>query len=278
MSTAAGTRVPFCPSRAFRYLARRMRTLLRRCFFLLVLLLTTSLLRAQDACRLRITLLTCSPGTELYSIFGHTALRVQDAGAGTDEVYNYGTFEFGEDFYLKFIRGKLPYYLDIEPFQDFLYSYRLEGRSVQEQEVLLDCSRKQALLQALHTNAQPQNRQYRYDFLFDNCTTRAGEMIYRSAPGQVATARVIPEDPAHAPTFRNLIHEYLDRGRQPWSKLGIDLLLGARLDRKANNREAQFLPEKLLAGIGGAQAGGKLLVAPAQDILRLPPPDPGHPV
>ncbi|RYZ15930.1 MAG: DUF4105 domain-containing protein, partial [Chitinophagaceae bacterium] len=129
-------------------------------------------LRAQEACSLRITLLTCSPGTELYSIFGHTALRVQNTVSGTDDVYNYGTFEFGDDFYIKFIRGRLPYYLDVEPMQYFLYGYRLEGRSVVEQEVLLDCAQKTALLQALQTNLLPANRQYRYDFLFDNCTTR----------------------------------------------------------------------------------------------------------
>ncbi|RYY66407.1 MAG: DUF4105 domain-containing protein [Chitinophagaceae bacterium] len=233
-------------------------------------------LRAQEACSLRISLLTCSPGTELYSIFGHTALRVQNTVSGTDDVYNYGTFEFGDDFYIKFIRGRLPYYLDVEPMQYFLYGYRLEGRSVVEQEVLLNCAQKTALLQALQTNLLPANRQYRYDFLFDNCTTRAAEMIYRQAGAQVSTAGVIPADRSKAPTFRNLIHEYLDRGRQPWSKLGIDLLLGAGLDRRVHNREAQFLPEKLLQGIGGATAGGRPLVAAPQNVLQLPPVDPGY--
>ncbi|GAB4092645.1 Lnb N-terminal periplasmic domain-containing protein [Flaviaesturariibacter terrae] len=250
-----------------------MRTLLRRSFLFLLASILTCGLRAQDSCHLRVTLLTCSPGSELYSIFGHTAIRVQDAARGSDEVYNYGTFAFeeGAGFYLKFIRGKLPYYLDIESFPEFLYQYQVEGRSVLEQEVVLDCARKEQLLQALQVNALPENRQYRYDFLFDNCTTRAAEMIYRHAPGTVQTGRVIPADSAHAPTFRNLIHEYLDRGRQPWSKLGIDLLLGARLDRRVTNREAQFLPEKLLQGMEGAQAGGGPLMRPAQDVLRMPP-------
>lgn len=264
-------------ARAFRYLARRMRP-----FLLLLLLLIVPLRRlaAQDSCSLRVTLLTCSPGTELYSIFGHTALRVQDAANGTDEVYNYGTFPFeeGVGFYLKFIRGKLPYYLDIESFPGFLYEYRLDGRSVVEQELRFDCAQRQRLLQALRTNALPENRAYKYDFLFDNCTTRAAQMIYRQAGAPVSTARVIPVEPGKAPTFRNLIHEYLDRGRQPWSKLGIDLLLGARLDRKVSNREAQFLPEKLLQGIGGATAGGQPLVGPALPVLTTTPPDPGRPL
>ncbi|RYY89192.1 MAG: DUF4105 domain-containing protein [Chitinophagaceae bacterium] len=253
---------------------------MRRILYLFVIVLFACSRAAGQECPLRITLLTCSPGTELYSIFGHTAIRVQDASSGFDEVYNYGTFPFGEGpgFYIKFIRGKLPYYLDIEQYRDFVYIYQLEGRSVVEQEVLLDCPGKEQLLRALRTNALPQNRQYRYDFLFDNCTTRAAEMIYSQAPAQVSTAGVIPADRSKAPTFRNLIHEYLDRGRQPWSKLGIDLLLGARLDRAVNNREAQFLPEKLLQGIGGATANGRPLVAPAQPVVQQPAPDPGRPL
>ncbi|RYY38406.1 MAG: DUF4105 domain-containing protein [Chitinophagaceae bacterium] len=254
---------------------------MRKALFFLVFLLAAHLRpSAQEACPVRITLLTCSPGSELYSIFGHTAIRVQNSTQGVDEVYNYGTFPFGDgpDFYLKFIRGKLPYYLEIESFPDFVYAYQMEGRSVVEQEVLLDCAHKQQLLQGLRINALPENRAYRYDFLFDNCTTRAAEMIYRHAPGQVATAGVIPANRAQAPSFRKLIHEYLDRGHQPWSKLGIDLLLGARIDRKTNNREAQFLPEKLLQGIAGATASGQPVVGPVASVLQMPPLESSAPI
>ncbi|HWJ90065.1 MAG TPA: DUF4105 domain-containing protein, partial [Flavisolibacter sp.] len=73
-----------------------------------------------DSCGLRISLLTCAPGEELYSTFGHTALRVQDASEGSDLVFNYGTFEFTPDFNIKFIRGKLLYSLSVESFSDFL--------------------------------------------------------------------------------------------------------------------------------------------------------------
>jgi hypothetical protein len=241
-----------------------------RFLFLLLSSFLLNSLQAQDTCGLRISLLTCAPGAELYSIFGHTAIRVQD-DAGNDLVYNYGTFEFGDDFYIQFIRGKLPYFLSVESFDEFLAQYRYESRSVWEQQVVLDCPRKAALLEALNTNAQPQNRQYRYDFLFDNCTTRAGKMILGAAPQPATTTRIIPADPKSAPTFRNLIHEYLDRGHQPWSKLGIDLLLGAKLDRRVSNEEAQFLPEKLMKAMDGAQAAGRLVVAPATTLFNAPP-------
>lgn len=237
-------------------------------FFLFLLSLGSA--RAQnDSCTLQISLLTCAPGEELYSTFGHTAIRVRDASNGSDYVFNYGTFEFGPDFYGKFIRGKLRYFLSVENFNDFQYTYQLESRSIQEQILLLSCAEKQALLQALFRNAQETNRYYRYDFLFDNCTTRARDMIVKQSRQPVVFANILPPQ---APTFRNLIHSYLNAGHEYWSKLGIDLLLGAKLDRQVSNAESMFLPEYLLKGVETAQVNGRLLAAPPQTLLDLPSP------
>jgi hypothetical protein len=215
------------------------------------------------------SLLTCAPGEELYSTFGHTALRVQDKSKGTDLVFNYGTFEFGPDFYTQFIRGKLLYFLAVEDFNDFVYQYRYESRSVQEQVLQLNCTEKENLYSALQMNAQEQNRYYKYDFLIDNCTTRAGDIVVKNAGDTVIFKNILPEK---TPTFRNLIHSYLDAGHQDWSKLGIDILLGAKLDRKVTNRQAMFLPDYLLKGFDSATVNGKPLVSPPQTILQMPSP------
>lgn len=238
---------------------------------LLLLLFTFFILqfsKAQDSCGLRISLLTCAPGQELYSTFGHTALRVQDASKGTDYVFNYGTFEFGPDFYTKFIRGKLLYFLSVEEFNDFVYVYKYESRSIREQVIGLSCNEKQKLYSALLVNAKEENRDYRYDFLFDNCTTRAGDIVVKNSD-TVVFKNILPE---HIPTFRNLIHSYLHAGNQYWSKLGIDILLGAKLDRKVSNREAMFLPDYLLKGFDSAMVNNRPVVSPAQTILDLPSP------
>lgn len=224
---------------------------------------------AQDTCSLRITLLTCAPGEELYSTFGHTALRVQDRTSGTDYVYNYGTFEFGPDFYTEFIRGKLLYFLSIENFDDFLYQYQYESRSIQEQELKIGCDEKQKLVNALQVNAQPKNRYYRYDFLFDNCTTRAKDIVKSNLDSALHFKNILPAD---KPSFRELLHTYLDNGEQPWSKLGIDILLGADLDQKTTNEQAMFLPDYLLKGFDSAVYKGKPLVGPAVTILEMPSP------
>jgi hypothetical protein len=222
---------------------------------------------SQDSCGLRISLLTCAPGTELYSTFGHTAIRVQDVQSGLDDVYNYGTFEFDEDFYAKFVRGKLLYALAVQSFDDFLYQYQVESRSVISQELALTCPQKQGLLAQLRTNALPQNRSYRYDFLFDNCTTRARDMIDTGAGAKVVLGNILKPEPY---TFRNHIDVYLHRANQDWSKLGIDLLLGAKMDRPATNREAMFLPDNLMLAFDRSTIDGRPLVAAKQTILELP--------
>ena len=232
------------------------------CFF--------SVARSQQAgCAVRITLLTCAPGDELYSSFGHTALRVEDSAAGSDLVYNYGSFEFGPDFYTEFIRGRLLYFVSVESYYQFLYQYRVESRSVQEQELQLDCEEKQKLLQALRVNALEQNKYYRYDFLFDNCTTRAKDIVKGNTFASVLFKNILPAD---RPSFRDLIHQYLDAGHKHWSKFGIDILLGAKLDRKVTNEEAMFLPDYLLKGFDSASVGGRPLVTPPRTTLAATSP------
>lgn len=222
---------------------------------------------AQNSCPLRISLLTCAPGEELYSTFGHTAIRVIDSTTGVDEVYNYGTFEFSPDFYYQFVKGKLLYALSVEEFQRFIFQYQAESRSIIEQELALDCEQKQQLYTALRTNALPENRFYRYDFLFDNCTTRARDILVKNSGG-VVTYR--PLFPAEQPTFRHLIYGYLNRANQDWSKFGIDLLLGAKLDRRATNEEAMFLPDNLMKAFDTATVNGVPVVKEEEPLLVMP--------
>jgi hypothetical protein len=220
---------------------------------------------AQDSCHLRISLITCSPGEELYSSFGHTAIRVTNTTDGTDLFFNYGTFEFNDEFYMKFIRGKLDYFLSIQSREEFMYQYELEGRRVAEQEVNLSCNEKEKINAALFDNAREENKYYRYDFLFDNCTTRAGKIIDSNTNAPVIFKNVLPPNP---PSFRDLIHDYLNAGEKYWSKLGIDILLGAKLDRKATNEEAiHFLPDYLKKGFDSATVNNQRLVRPSQRIL-----------
>jgi hypothetical protein len=242
-------------------------TLMR--FAVILLLIPVCVLAQTDSCHLRISLLTCSPGAELYSTFGHTALRVTDSARGVDMVYNYGTFDDSDpNFYVKFTKGLMLYALSNYSYQDFLMEYRSEGRGVIEQVLQLNCAQKQQLYMALQQNALEQNRFYNYYFHTDNCTTRARDMIAQKAGTQVVFNNILPAKP---PTFRNLIHSYLNKGGQYWSKLGIDILLGSNLDEKVTNEQAMFLPDYLMTGCDHAviAATKQPLVSQKQDVLPV---------
>ena len=216
----------------------------------------------------RISVLTCGPGTELYSTFGHTAFRIQDPINDIDWVYNYGTFDFDTpNFYMKFARGKLQYALTRQRFTDFLYTYQLESRWVREQWLDLDPSQKASIFEFLQQNLRPENRFYQYDFLFENCATKIPEVLHESlSPALVFSSDHLTE--SH--TFRDLIQQNLDWNS--WSSFGIDLALGAVIDREAHPEEYQFLPDYVRLQIQNAQLGQKPLMERERSILDLAPP------
>lgn len=219
-----------------------------------------------DSCHLRISLLTCTPGKELYSTFGHSALRVVDSSNNTDLVFNYGTFDFDDpDFYKKFVKGKLLYFVSIDSLRSFMYEYEYYKRGVTEQVINISCDEKEKLAAALFENAKEENKYYRYDFNYDNCTTRLRDMLEKAAGKQLETKNILPKQNT---TFRNLIHTYLDKGGQQWSGLGIDIILGSPLDKKVTNREAMFLPDYLLYAFDSSALNGKPLVAEKKILLN----------
>lgn len=217
-------------------------------------------------CKLRISLLTCSPGTELYSTFGHSALRVIDSSTNTDIVFNYGTFEFDDPhFYQKFVQGKLLYFVSVTSFSDFMLQYQYEGRGVIEQVLNFSCEEKQNLFSALIENAKEENKYYKYDFVYDNCTTRLRDIVKNESKEPFITKDIRPDE---ATTFRNLIHDYLDKGKEYWSKFGIDILLGSPLDKKISNEEAMFLPDYLMKGFDSTKTGEKSLVIEKRVLMQ----------
>jgi hypothetical protein len=203
---------------------------------------------------------------DLYSTWGHSALRLVDSSANIDIIYNYGTFDFDDPaFYSKFTRGKLMYFVTVQKFESFLEEYQYYQRGITEQVLDLSCSEKEKLFSALQENAKEENRYYKYDFIIDNCTTRLRDIVFKNADAPIITRDIRPSEKI---TFRNLIHKYLDNSYQYWSKFGIDILLGKPLDKKLTNNEAMFLPDYLLKGFDSSMIGKKPLVSKKHEILR----------
>src|SRR5436190_10121911 len=205
-------------------------------------------LKAQQdsSCNIQISLLTCSPGEDLYLTWGHSALRIVDGSTNSDIIYNYGTFDFDDPaFYSKFTRGNLLYFVSVQKFESFFEEYQYYQRGITEQILDLSCSEKEKLVSALQENAKEENKYYKYDFMVDNCTTRLRDIVFKNANATVTSKDIRPNKKI---TFRNLINEYLDSSYHYWSKLGIDILLGTPVDKKLTNDEAMFLPDYLLMG------------------------------
>ncbi len=203
-----------------------------------------------------ISLVTGSPGEDLYAVFGHSAIRVRDVFTGQDILYNYGTFDFDTpNFYLKFIRGKLPYMLSIDQTADLAYYYQLENRSLTEQVLNLTNEQEARLIEFLNWNYQPENRYYLYDFFYDNCAT-----VFRDIFEKQFDLSYQP-DTVRAVTFRELLDEYIRE--KPWADFGIDLILGLPADKQADFRNQMFLPDYLASNLAKATIGGKPFMQPA---------------
>lgn len=221
--------------------------------FLSIFLLVFSIIHLSNAQEYRVSLLTCDPGEELYSAFGHSAIRVIDPFNGQDWVFNYGTFNFRTpNFYGKFVAGKLDYMLSVSSYAEFLGEYDVQQRNVREQVLNLSSEQTQFLVEFLQVNYTPERRNYRYEFFFNNCATRIRDALELTLGDNLVWNDQLVEK--EEKSFRELIDEYVLR--LPWADLGIDLALGAVIDRDATPRERQFLPDYMEAAFARAEIHG----------------------
>lgn len=191
-------------------------------------------------------LLTISKGSDLYSTFGHTALWIQDPQLGIDYVYNYGTFSFGEptlanqlSFGIKFARGKLPYMLSVHGMEVLVHSSQQDNRSVISQRLNLSDAQKSQLFILLQENYRPENRYYRYDFFYDNCTTRVRDMLQKVCGDSLKFG-----DKIESLTFRQWLDRYADQ--LSYADMGMDLGVGSTADHPVTSYESMFLPDNLM--------------------------------
>ena len=211
--------------------------------------------------RIQISLLTCSPGKEVWAQYGHTAIRYYDKESGEDLAINYGIFSLDQTYFIpRFVLGMTDYRMGVQPMDMFLAQYSYEGRGVVEQVLNLSAEDKEVIYKALQENMKPENVVYRYNYFFDNCTTRARDMLVNHLHGKV----VYPPAEEDA-TFRSMIHKW--NNKYEWSQFGEDLLLGVNADRKTTKSEQQFLPENLRSDFDKASYNGKPLVKETNVLL-----------
>ncbi len=190
-----------------------------------------------------ISLLTCEPHDAIYSLYGHTAIRVTDVRHHQDIAVNFGVFDFTSDYFvLRFVFGLTDYMMGVLPFEVFLSEYSYYGCGVYQQRINMTAAEKSAFLRALAIAARPENVVYRYNFFYNNCTTKARDLIFSALDGSVEY-RQTPLQQGRK-SFRELVH--LKNEEWPWARVGNDILLGVKADQNTNHDERQFLPQVLM--------------------------------
>lgn len=222
---------------------------------------------------IRFSLLTCGAGEEIYSLFGHTAIRYENFTRGIDAVFNYGIFSFNTpNFILRFTLGETDYQLGVTSYKQFAYEYTWTGRDVWQQTLNLNAEEKKKLLALLEENYLPQNRIYRYNFFYDNCATRPRDQIERAVQGTLEYT----DDMTSFQTgisFRDIVHQYTIG--HSWARFGIDFCLGSQADKDITRRQMMFAPFYLKdflakAQLKNAQGMERPLVSSEDHIIQSP--------
>jgi hypothetical protein len=200
---------------------------------------------SQQLQGVEVYLLTCAPGTATYSIYGHSALRIVIPEKNSDLVYNWGVFDFATPhFAWKFAKGRLEYKLGVFSYDRFIQEYFLEQRSVYQQKINLDPPETVTLFSLITENLKPENIKYRYDFFYDDCSTRIRDLLEKSIGNKLIYPPEVAKD---IPTFRTMVNIY--QQPYPWLLFGVDLLLGTPADKKAGVRDRMFLPIEMQKGL-----------------------------
>ena len=212
----------------------------------------------------KISIFTCGKGEELYTTFGHTAIRIKDEINQIDVVFNYGQFDFREgNFYLKFVKGNLQYCIGVAAYQDFIYEYQYEKREVIEQTLHLSQKQKQQLFDALLASQYTlEESHYTYKFIDRNCTTMVVEKI-----NAVLGKQLINKVDNKSISYREVLYPKFEN--YFWYKLGINIIFGSKVDVKS---EKLFLPQELLNSLDQLKMDGKLLVEKKKTVVKSDQP------
>ena len=206
-----------------------------------------------------VSIFTCGRGDELYTTFGHTAIRIKDDKSNLDIVFNYGAFNFNtENFYLKFIKGDLQYFINATSYDEFIYEYKMENREVIEQTLDFSTEQKEKLFDLLQSSLYSEERSYTYKFIDRNCTTMVVEKINKMI-GKDLLKKV--DDTTIS--YRKLLYPYFEN--HFYYKLGINIIFGAKTD---NNAEKLFLPSELMHSLNKVIINGKPLAIKTETIVN----------
>lgn len=211
-------------------------------------------------------MVTVDRGTEIYELEGHSALRITTPN--TDVAISYGMFNFNKPgFVYRFVKGETDYSVGEIPWSVFVREYQHAGRGIRQQTLNLTADEKARLLELIKINLRPENREYRYNYLRDNCATRPLRIVELAIGDTIILGASTPQYNSFRDYMRHFHVNY------PWYQFGIDLALGNGIDKEMTNREKSFAPVVLRHQLNGATVGttdGRQLVSNDEIVLDIP--------
>ena len=236
---------------------------LKKIIFLLFLFITVQFNFAQNlqlSPETHVSVITCGTGNESYSLFGHTALRVQDSANSIDVVYNYGAFDFNTpNFVMKFTKGDLQYFAVVHSYTDFINQYQYEKRSVYEQELNIPANLKQKLFDNLNTSLASGESYYTYKFIDKNCTSMVVDIVNKTL-----NSKIIVKKEDTTISYRSILYPYFDG--HFYEKLGTSIIFGTKVDQLGTQL---FLPYELQKSLNKVSFENHPLVQENKTLLEF---------
>ena len=190
-----------------------------------------------------ISLITAGPGNDFFSAFGHSGIRVVDRVNNYDIIFNYGIYDFdAPNFYLNFLKGRPIYSLGINNFENFYRIYVNQSRQIIEQKLNLSEYKKRVLVNKLITNSEKENKDYKYNYFENNCSTKIGDIFNKLLEEEIKNEG-IHLDNINSNSYRKLVYQHVVPNS--WGALGIDICLGAVIDKNITDNNELFLPYNL---------------------------------
>lgn len=224
---------------------------------------------ARSASPVTVTLVNVYPGSDIYELEGHSALRLTSADG--DFAVSWGQFDFNApNFVYRFVKGETDYSVALIPWVYFENAYLRQGRRMVGHVIDMDSTQTAALLEFVARNLQPANRIYRYNYVKDNCATRPLRALEAAFGDSIALGPAVVESESSFPvTFRNVMRRY--HANYPWYQFGIDLALGSGIDYPLSRREMAFAPVVMDSQLASATVGGHPLVKSVRVLADFPP-------
>ncbi|MDQ3950102.1 MAG: DUF4105 domain-containing protein [Gemmatimonadota bacterium] len=195
----------------------------------------------EPGSELTVSVITLGQGDQVWERYGHNALWIHDAARGTDRTYNWGVFDASDPrFIVRFVRGRMRYWLEVVDVQRLMEFYRSSDRSITIQRLALSPAQRIAIRDFVEWNAREENKYYWYDYFRDNCSTRLRDAVDRALGGGLRRAT---ESEVTRNTYRSESIRLMEG--MPLTQAGIAIGLGPVADRKLTGWEEMFVPMRM---------------------------------